>query len=213
MISDAGPSDLIVLAADKHIAVSVDTLIRRRRVDMGMRAVSFDMRRHPNSDPGCRTNAVEFLRPFVRGYRRAIVVFDHRGCGSQEAPKRIQRDIESALGRNGWKGRSKAIVIVPELEAWIWIPSGKVARTLGWSRGFEPLREWLEEKRFWSAGSSKPDDPKKALEQVLRRNRKVSSSALFKELAASVDFDDCRDPAFNELRQTLRGWFPADAIL
>ena len=212
MISDAGPSDLIVLAADKHTAVSVDTLIRRRRVDLGIRAVSFDMRRHPNSDPGCRTNAVEFLRPFVRGYRRAIVVFDHRGCGSQEAPKRIQRDIESALGRNGWKGRSKAIVIVPELEAWIWIPSGKVARTLGWSRGFEPLREWLEEKRFWSAGSSKPDDPKKALEQVLRRNRKVSSSALFKELAASVDFDDCRDPAFNELRQTLRGWFPAEAI-
>ena len=205
--------DLVVLAADKHIAVSVDTLIRRRRVDLGIRAVSFDMRRHPNSDPGCRTNAVEFLRPFVRGYRRAIVVFDHRGCGSQEAPKRIQRDIESALGRNGWKGRSKAIVIVPELEAWVWIPSGKVARTLGWSRGFEPLREWLEEKRFWSAGSSKPDDPKKALEQVLRRNRKVSSSALFKELAASVDFDDCRDPAFNELRQTLRGWFPAEAIL
>ena len=204
--------DLVVLAADKHIAVSVDTLIRRRRVDLGIRAVSFDMRRHPNSDPGCRTNAVEFLRPFVRGYRRAIVVFDHRGCGSQEAPKRIQRDIESALGRNGWKGRSKAIVIVPELEAWVWIPSGKVARTLGWSRGFEPLREWLEEKRFWSAGSSKPDDPKKALEQVLRRNRKVSSSALFKELAASVDFDDCRDPAFNELRQTLRGWFPAEAI-
>ena len=205
--------DLVVLAADKHIAVSVDTLIRRRRVDLGIRAVSFDMRRHPNSDPGCRTNAVEFLRPFVRGYRRAIVVFDHRGCGSQEAPKRIQRDIESALGRNGWKGRSKAIVIVPELEAWVWIPSGKVARTLGWSRGFEPLREWLEEKRFWSAGSSKPDDPKKALEQVLRRNRKVSSSALFKELAASVDFDGCRDPAFNELRQTLRGWFPAEAIL
>ena len=204
--------DLIVLAADKHISASVETLLRQRRTDLGIRAVSFDVRRHPESDPGCRTRAAEFLRPLSRRYRYALVVFDHEGCSSKAAPGEIQREIESALGRNGWKGRSKAIVIVPELEAWVWIPSGKVARTLGWNRSFEPLREWLEEKRFWSAGSSKPTDPKKALEQVLRRNRKVSSSALFKELAASVDFDDCRDPAFNELRQTLRGWFPAEAI-
>ena len=43
--------DLIVLAADKHIAASVETLLRRRRADLGIRAVSFDIRRHPESDP------------------------------------------------------------------------------------------------------------------------------------------------------------------
>ena len=202
--------DLIVLAADKHIAASVETLLRQRRTDLGIRAVSFDVRRHPESDPGCRTRSAEFLRPLIRRYRRALVVFDHEGCSSKDAPGEIQRELERVLGHNGWKGRSKAIVIAPELEAWIWIPSGRVARTLGWSRGFEPLRKWLEEQGFWSARSPKPDDPKKALEQALRRNRKVPSSALFKDLAASVAFDDCRDPAFIELRQTLRDWFPPE---
>lgn len=203
--------DLIVLAADKHIAASVETLLRQRRADLGIRAVSFDVRRHPESDPGCRTRAAEFLRPLIRRYRYALVVFDHEGCSSRDAPGEVQRELEGVLGRNGWTGRSKAIVIAPELEAWVWAPSGKVAQALGWNRGFGSLREWLEEQGSWSARSSKPDDPKKALQQALRRNRKVSSSALFKALAASIAFDDCRDPAFNELRQTLWTWFPPEA--
>ena len=203
--------DLIVLAADKHIAVSVETLLRQRRADLGIRAVSFEVRRHPESDPGCRTRADEFLRPLIRRYRYALVVFDHAGCSSQDARREVQRELERVLGHNGWKGRSKAIVIAPELEAWVWAPSGKVARTPGWNRGFEPLREWLAEQGSWSARSPKPGDPKKALEQALRRNRKVPSSALFKTLAASVAFDDCRDPAFMEFRQALRTWFPPEA--
>ena len=203
--------DLIVLAADKHIAATVETLLHQRRADLGIRAVSFEVRRHPESDPGCRTRAAEFLRPLIRRYRYALVVFDHAGCSSQDARREVQRELERVLGRNGWTGRSKAIVIDPELEAWVWAPSGKVAQALGWNRGFEPLREWLEDQGSWSAHRSKPDDPKKALGQALRRNRKVPSSALFKALAASLAFDDCRDPAFNELRQTLRTWFPPEA--
>ena len=203
--------DLIVLAADKHIAASVETLLRQRRVDLGIRAVSFDVRRHPESDPGCRTKAAEFLRPLIRRYRYALVVFDHEGCSSRAARGEVQRELERVLGRNGWTGRAKAIVIAPELEAWVWVPSKEIAQTLGWNRGFKRLRKWLEEQGSWSAHRSKPDDPKKALEQALRRNRKVPSSALFKALAASAAIDGCRDPAFNELRQTLRAWFPPKA--
>lgn len=203
--------DLIVLAADKHIAASVETLLRQRRVDLGIRAVSFDVRRHPESDPGCRTKAAEFLRPLIRRYRYALVVFDHEGCSSRDTPGEVQRELERVLGRNGWTGRSKAIVIAPELEAWVWVPSKEIAQTLGWNLGFKRLRKWLEEQGSWSARHSKPDDPKKALEQALRRNRKVPSSALFKALAASVAFDGCQDPAFNELRETLRTWFPPEA--
>ena len=203
--------DLIVLAADKHIAASVETLLRQRRADLGIRAVSFDVRRHPESDPGCRTKAIDFLRPLIRRYRHALVIFDYEGCGSRTARGRIQREIGDALGRNGWEGRSRAIVIAPELEAWVWLPSRKVARVLGWNRSFESLRACLEERGYWPSRQPKPTDPKKALKQVLRRHRKVPSSALFKDLAASVAFDDCQDPAFNELRQTLRAWFPPEA--
>lgn len=205
------PSKLIVLAADKHIAASLEVLIGQRRVDLGIRPISFDVRRHPESDPGCRTKAVEFLRPLVNQYRWALVVFDHQGCGSKAPREKIQREVESGLERNGWRGRSKAIVIAPELESWVWSPTGEVARALGWGRDFEQLRAWLEDAGLWPGRQSKPTDPKEATRQALRRNRKVLSSALFKELAASVRFDGCHDPAFKELLTILQAWFPQRA--
>lgn len=205
------PSKLIVLAADKHIAASLEVLIGQRRVDLSIRPISFDVRRHPESDPGCRTKAVEFLRPLVNQYRWALVVFDHQGCGSKAPREKIQREVESGLERNGWRGRSKAIVIAPELESWVWSPTGEVARALGWGRDFEQLRAWLEDAGLWPGRQSKPTDPKEATRQALRRNRKVLSSALFKELAASVRFDGCHDPAFKELLTILQAWFPQRA--
>ena len=204
----AEPSKLIVLAADKHIAASLEVLIGQRRADLGIRPISFDVRRHPESDPGCRTKAVEFLRPLVNQYRRALVVFDHQGCGSKAPREKIQQEVEFALERNGWQGRSKAIVIAPELVSWVWSPTGDVAYALGWGRDFDPLRAWLEDTGLWPGHQSKPTDPKEATRQALRRSRKVLSSALFKALAASVRFDRCHDPAFYELQTILQTWFP-----
>ena len=121
--------DLIVLAADKHIAVSVETLLRQRRADLGIRAVSFEVRPHPESDPGCRTKAAEFLRPLIRRYRYALVVFDHAGCSSQDARREVQRELERVLGRNGWTGRSKVILSVAQ-------DVGPYARSLRKTRDF-----------------------------------------------------------------------------
>lgn len=211
MMSGAAPRHLIVLAADKHIASVLETLLSRPS-DLGIHAMSFDVRRHPESDPGCRTRSAEFLRPLLNSYRRALVVFDHRGCGDEEkSPAEVREEVEDELGRNGWRERSRAIVIDPELESWVWSRSGRVAHVLGWGRSFEPLREWLQAEGFWPAPQPKPSDPKRAVEQALRRKGKVLSSALFRELAASVRLDGCRDPAFNDLRKTLQAWFPREA--
>ena len=86
MRSEAESPNSIVLAADRHIAASPEVLLRRRRTDPGVGSVSFDVRRYPESDAGCRSRAVECLRPFIPRYRYALVVFDHQGCGSAEAP-------------------------------------------------------------------------------------------------------------------------------
>lgn len=201
--------DLVVLAADKHISACVETLLRERRTELTIRAVSFDIHRHPHSDPGCRTGAAEFLRPFINGYRHALVVFDHRGCGSNEPPDVIQREVESQLERNGWQ-EPRAIAIAPEIEAWIWSPSRETARVLGWGNRFRPLRDWLMEQNLWPASHAKPTEPKKALEQAIRLKKRVRSSALFREVAAVSTFGGCTDPAFEELRGTLQAWFPAD---
>lgn len=122
--------------------------------------------------------------------------------------ERIQDQVEATPNRNGWAQRSKAIVIAPELESWLWSPAEAVAQRLGWGGDFGPLQRWLDAKGLWPAGQFKPPDPKGAMEQALRHKKKVRSSALFGELAASVQFARCRDPAFVELRQILREWFP-----
>lgn len=200
--------NLIVLASDKHIAASLEILIGQRHADLGISPITFDVRRHPESDPGCRTKAVEFLRPFINQYSRALVVFDQKGCGSGSPREEIQDGVETALSRNGWAERSKAIVIAPELESWVWSPAEDVARALGWGRDFAPLRNWLGTRGLWPARRFKPAEPKEAMEQALRHKKKVRSSALFRELAASVQFTGCRDAAFVELQGVLRTWFP-----
>ena len=198
--------NLIVLAADKHIAASLEILIGHRHADLGICPITFDVRRHPESDPGCRTKAAEFLRPFINQYCRALVIFDQKGCGSGSPRDKIQNEVETALNRNGWAERSRAIVIAPELESWVWSPAEDVADALGWGRDFALLRNWLRTKGLWPAQGLKPDKPKEALEQALRHKRKVRSSALFTQLAASVQFTGCRDPAFTPMLQNLEGW-------
>ena len=163
METTADLPDLIVLAADKHIAASLRVLIGQRHADLRIAPVTFDVRPHPESDPGCRTKAADFLRPFINQYRRALVVFDREGCGSSSPRERIQDQVEATLNRNGWAQRSKAIVIAPELESWVWSPAEAVAQRLGWGGDFGPLQRWLDAKGLWPAGQFKPPDPKGAM--------------------------------------------------
>ena len=205
----AASGPLLVVVADRQMRASIGTLLRERQPDLGIELSAFEVRRHPRSDPGCRLTAVEFVRSDLSDFGRLLVVFDYDGCGSTEPPERIREKVEDDLARTGWKGRSKVIVIVPELEAWIWGPSEGAARALGWSRGFPALRGWLAEEGLWPPAHAKPPDPKEAAERVLQRSGNKLVSRFFRDLAAAADFRDCRDPAFCALRDTLREWYPA----
>ena len=209
MTGSKASANLVVITADRMMEAAVETLLRSRTGELGIRRTSFTVIRHHEADPGCRTNSVEVARGHLRDAERLLVLFDYDGCGSTEPPERIEQKVEDDLARNGWKGRSKAIVIVPELESWIWGRSEVVARALHWRRGFPALRAWLAEEGLWPAAHAKPPDPKKAAEWVLQRSGKRLDAALYRGLAADADFRDCRDPAFCALRDTLREWYPA----
>ena len=47
------------------------------------------------------------------------------------------------------------------------------------------------------------------MQAAMRLKRVRKSARKFSELAARVRLSSCQDPAFNELRETLRLWFPA----
>ena len=206
--SEASAS-LVVVTADRTMPAAVETLLRSRTGELGIRRTSFLVLRHHEADPGCRTNSVEVARGHLRDAERLLVVFDYDGCGSTKPPEEIEKQVEDDLARNGWKGRSKAIVIVPELESWVWGRSEGAARALGWKRGFPALRAWLAARDLWPPAHAKPPDPKKAAERVLRRLGRNLDTDFYRDLAADADFRDCRDPAFCALRDILREWYPA----
>ena len=201
--------DLFVLVADQDMEQTVRGLLARPE-SLEMAPVNFDVGRHPRRDSGCRTGAVEYLRAVLRSYRHALVMFDLHGSGSHRTREETQREIEEVLSRNGWRQRAKAIVIEPELEAWVWALSEKVPEVLGWNTRYPELRRWLRRQGLWPTESHKPPDPKEALKRTMEESRIRRSPRKFFELASTVSVGRCRDPSFNDFKQTLRSWFPAE---
>jgi hypothetical protein len=201
--------DLILLAADKDMEFALKGVFSQIH-SLRIRAIQYEPYIHPEHDPGCWLRGHEFLRPFVGQYKHALVVLDRDGCGQDEEDREVlERELEERLSVSGWGEDAAAIVIQPELEVWVWSDSPEVEQALGWNGKNPGLRQWLEKEGLWTDRSKKPQDPKKAVEQALRKVRKPRSSSIYKNLAENVSFRRCEDPAFEKLCKKLTEWFPA----
>jgi hypothetical protein len=204
--------DLVVLVADKDLEEAVQALLPRTD-DLKLRSFRFEVRRHPNRDGGCRTGAANFLRPFLLRYRHSLVLFDRDGCGSSHSRTEIQHEVDADLSKNGWATRTKAIVIEPELEAWVWGDLEQTSRVLGWGEDVTGLRRCLRDRNLWEPRCTKPSDPKGAMRTAMEcappGRRRKRSARVFREIAGSTPVESCRDPAFSDLRRVLQAWFPA----
>ena len=115
------PKDLLVIAADSHMQGAIQVLLNHRQSALAISINSFDVQRHPNSDPGCRTDSGAILNPLRGAYRKAVVVFDFHGCGENSLiPTELEDKLEHHFLEEGWELDTVAFVIVePELEAWV----------------------------------------------------------------------------------------------
>ena len=202
--------DLFVLTADADMDAAMNQLLTNRQPSLGIRHIDFTVTRHSKRDAGCRVHAAERLDGHRHSYEYALVMFDRDGCGAEDKPREtIQTEVERELYNNGWADRSKAIVIDPELEAWVWTDSPHTARVLGWKEeGYPELQTWLHNRGLWPSGDLKPPDPKEAFLRALRAKGLQRSPKRFEKLARVVGLTKCKDPAFAELTQTLAEWFP-----
>lgn len=202
--------DLIVLVADKDAELTVKGLLPRHQA-FGIRPISKDVYSHPEHDPGCLLRGHEFLRSFIHRYAYAIVMLDREGCGKDAVPgEDLEKEIEERLADAGWKDRSTAIVLDPELEIWVWAESPQVDAILGWEGRQPDLRTWLVTRQFIQEKHTKPQQPKSALEKALREVRQPRSSAIYGQLAKQVSFRHCIDRAFVKFWTTLQHWFSED---
>ena len=196
--------DLFVLVADQDMIETIKTLLDRPE-SLDISPIKYGVDKHLQRDVGCRKDASRRLRPYIRHYRYALVLFDKHGSGQDdELREEIQCEVEKDLSRNGWENRSKAIVIDPELEAWVWSASNHVPRILGWDNNYKALKSWLSSLDLWPADVAKPPNPKEAMKAAVREKNHQISAALFGQLAESVTLRGCVDPAFSELRETLQ---------
>ncbi len=201
--------DLVVLVADKDMQHALKGLLSRPQA-MGTRPIAHDIYVHPLHDPACaRPEGVQFLSRFAAQYDHGLLLFDHEGSGCEATPaEELQNEIDRRLALSAWGERARAIVLDPELEAWVWSNSPHVDRVTGWSGRTPSLRDWLIDKGWMQANASKPLRPAKAFREALRVARVARSASLYRQIAEQVSLQRCKDRSFRRLRSTLREWFP-----
>ncbi len=201
--------NLIIVVADSEMEFVTHSLLEQRHQSLGIQPITFDIKRHIHRDAGCLTDCHNYLREDIRYYHYSMVLFDKEGCGREQySSTEIEREVEGRLSKNGWNDRCAAIVIDPELEAWVWSDSSEVDKVFGWKDRTPPLREWIKSKTpYWPAENLKPERPKEALQSAMKAVRQPFSSRLFADLAQTVSLERCIDPSFQKFKNILKKWF------
>ena len=202
--------DLFILTADSQLERTLNTLLDFRRASLGVRDITFDIRRHQNKDPGCRTESDSYLRQLQGEYSKTMVVFDFRGCGAENVgPEELEDALETELAGVGWRREDAAVIVIyPELEAWLFGGSfQRLQQTIGWTDSV-PLRDWFVQRGFLEQGNAKPVLPQPAIDALLSEARVPRSSNLFEQIAKRQSLARCQDRAFQKFRDTLQRWFP-----
>ena len=210
--------DLFVTVADLDAENVIKTLLSQRQPSLGIE-LDFsakppprgDLLRYTGRDSGCYGKAAEILRGAQATHKHTMLLLDRHGSGADSMPREdIEKELEKRLVQNGWAKDSVCVIVFdPELEAWVWAGSRHVSNVLGWSNDAEQLKHHLNAKGLWPDRAPKPTDPKKAMEEALRKKRAGAPTPLFAKLASQVSLKHCRDPAFAKFTAALRRWFGA----
>ena len=176
---------------------------------LGIRRLSCDVFVEPEHDPACALRGVELLSQFASQYKHGLLMFDYEGSGREkiEPANTLQARLNDELHKTGWENRAEVIVLVPELERWVWSDSPHVADIAGWNPSSPTLYEWLYSEGWVFDVMKKPVRPKEAFDAVLKEARTPRSASLFKQLAQKVSFQRCVDPSFKRLLEVLHNWY------
>ena len=138
--------DLVLLVADRDIELTIRGLLSRPRA-LGIRCISHEIFVHPRHDPGCVHEGVAFLAAYSEEFAHALLILDHEGSGRDElAPVDLETELDHEFRKSVWTTRCRALVIEPELEAWVRNGSPHVYDVAGWGGQGERLRSWLIER-------------------------------------------------------------------
>ena len=142
------------------------------------------------------------LRPYEQTHQRAVVIVDADWNGSPGVT--AMREHISQRMNARWQ-EFGVIVINPELEAWIMNDNPHLASIFRCPQNY---RQILQQVCRWPSDLPKPPRPKEALEHLKQHYKVRVFNADFGKLAAVMSVRQCQEPAFSQLRDHLRAWFP-----
>jgi hypothetical protein len=199
-------NDLVILAADKEMQYALRGALNRPEA-LGTRPLCYDSFVHAGHDGGVRQTGPDLLRMKRRTATHALLILDYEGSGAASSAADLESELDRRLTAD-WGTAAKAIVIQPELEAWVWGADNVMHEILGW-KNIEGARVWLRRHGFDFSSLGKPRRPKEAFSALLREASLPRSAAIFEEIASRISLQRCHDAAFLRLRKQLVDWFSA----
>lgn len=204
--------DLLVYVADADALAFMRSMLNKHQA-IGIRAISFEIERHPQRDAGMVQSGAELARMKKGRYGKALLMWDHHGSGREhrQTPSQVADDIQAKLDAYTWSGNSAITVLVPELEQWLWHCENAVVDYCGVTPA--QLVEWTEEyaqKMKCSVETLKHEHPKELFEYVMREKLKRTISPKdFEEIGRRAGIRGLMAcDSFRSIVDVLRHWFP-----
>jgi hypothetical protein len=210
-MSRSNKGNLLVLTADADAKAVMESVLQRHQ-SLGIRKITFNVERHSGRDPGIMKDGPEFTRFYRNEFERVILLWDYIGCGWENRidASACEAQIRKRLVGVTWKNRSVAVVIVPELEAWLW--TNRASLRKHWkvtNKLIDRVISEYESNTGLKSGTAVKEQPKELFEHIqLRELHRTISPRDFSEIASSAslhDWESCG--SFHSIVTALRTWF------
>lgn len=206
--------DLLFYVADADAMAFMQAILEKPRA-LGIRQIQVDFERHPQRDAGMVQSGAELVRMKKGFYQKALLMWDHHGSGRDRShrPELVQHQIQSKLDTFTWQNNSAVIILVPELEEWIWYCESAILGHYGMTHA--QLGQWMDDgvKKLGgtTADGVKVGHPKELFEYVVRyRLHRTISPRDFHEIAKRASIPKLMQcHSFFSIVEKLRVWFPS----
>lgn len=207
---------LAILVPDGAYPLVLSSFLSDRTQSLGLRRIDLEIVKDAFRDSS--REAVELLRPFQRTCSHALIIRDLHGSGWEDKGANVLEDeLKEQMIVSGWtKGQCAAVVVEPEIEAWLRFDSShfhqlirdRARKKVEWDQLLlRPLIDELISKRGGKNEQGKPLNPKETFEDILSYFGIQRSNALYGQLASVESLRGCSVASFNRLIEIFRDWF------
>jgi hypothetical protein len=206
--------DLYVLTADTDALAVIKSVMGRPR-DLGIRSIEWEVDRHAGRDSGMVKDGPELIRMKIKKaeFQKVLLIWDYHGSGESRLPQQSRDAIRLRLRQVTWEDRSEAVVVVPEIEEWLWHDPAALAQNL--EIDIARLQQHIDSfvlERTEDEGTCKMHYPKELFEFCLyqtRRRKPLPED--FRLISASANLIGWQaSTTFAALVEILRNWFPGE---